>query len=76
MKNVRIIVQWLFIICLPVLLLTGSIGVVANSLSLWPGEYGSERYDISRTLSYVGLELADAELKQVYAGLVDYFNSD
>ena len=72
----RTAAQWLFIICLPVLLLTGSIGVVANSLGTWLAEYGSERYGVARTLAYTGLELTDSELAQVYDGLVSYFNYD
>ncbi|MCK4274863.1 MAG: DUF1461 domain-containing protein [Dehalococcoidales bacterium] len=67
--------QWLFIICLPVLLLTGSIGVVANSLSFWLCDFGSERYDVSQRLSRYGLALDDAEIQPIYDGLVDYFNS-
>lgn len=71
----KITAQVLFIICLPVMLLTGSIGVVANNLSPWLGNYGSERYDVSQALARSGLELTDPELEQVYTGLVSYFNS-
>lgn len=71
----RTAAQWLFIICLPVLLLTGSIGVVANGLSLWLVDFGSARYEVSQTLAYAGQELNDAQLEQAYDDLVDYFNS-
>jgi len=67
--------QWLFIICLPVLLLTAGIGVVANSLSFWLCDFGSERYDIGQRLSRYGLALDDTEIQRIYDGLVDYFNS-
>lgn len=71
----RTAAQWLFIICLPVLLLTGSIGVVANTLGWWLADSGSEGYDVRQSLAYAGLELDDAGLEQVYADLVSYFNS-
>ncbi len=71
----KIAAQWLFIICLLVLLLTGSIGVVANNLGLWLGEYGSERYDVSQTLARAGLELDNTEIERIYDSLVSYFNS-
>ncbi len=67
--------QWLFVICLPVMLLTAGIGVVANSLSFWLCDYGSEKYDVSQRLSSYGLELDNAEIERIYDGLVDYFNS-
>jgi len=60
--------RWLFIICLPVLLLTASIGWAANSL--WLYKYGFEKYDVSSTTG-----LADSELEKVAAGLISYFNS-
>lgn len=71
----RTAAQWLFIVCLPILLLTGSIGVVANTLGTWLADSGAERYEVSQSLAYAGLELTDAELEQVYADLVSYFNS-
>ncbi len=61
-------------LCLPVLLLTASIGWGANSL--WLYRYGFHRYDVGQTLADSGLEMADSELEQIYAGLIDYFNSD
>jgi integral membrane protein (TIGR01906 family) len=65
--------KWIFVVCIPVLLLTAGIGIVAGGLSLWPGEWGSERYEIRQTLAYSGLYLEPAELKGVYSGLVRYF---
>ena len=61
--------KWLFMLCLPVLLLTASLGWAANSL--WLYKYGFEKYDISQATG-----LADSELEKAAAGLIGYFNSD
>jgi len=61
--------KWLFILCLPVLLLTASIGWAANSL--WLYEYGFGKYDVSHTTG-----LAEVELEKAATGLISYFNSD
>ena len=74
MRILAIIAKWLFILCLPVLLLSASIGWAANSL--WLYKYGFQEYDVSQTLSDYGLELSDSELEGIYAGLISYFNSD
>jgi integral membrane protein (TIGR01906 family) len=60
--------QWLFIICLPILLLTASVSVAANGL--WLYKYGFEKYDISQVTG-----LAPAELDKAARGLIHYFNS-
>jgi integral membrane protein (TIGR01906 family) len=60
--------QWLFIICLPVLLLTASISAAANSPRLY--KYGFEKYDVSQVTG-----LAPAELDKAARGLIGYFNS-
>lgn len=73
MKTLASITKWLFILCLPVLLLTASIGSTANSL--WLYKYGFEKYEVSQTLATYGLELTDAELLEIYAGLISYYNS-
>ncbi len=69
MKILSIIAKWLFILCLPILLLTASIGWAVNSL--WLYEYGFEKYNISQTTG-----LADSELEKAATGLISYFNSD
>jgi len=74
LKVLSITARWLFILCLPILLLTASLGWAVNSL--WLYKYGSHKYDVSQTLADSGLELADSELEKVYAGLISYFNSD
>ncbi len=55
-------------LCLPILLLTATIGSTANSL--WLYKYGFEKYNISKTTG-----LSDSELEKVAAGLISYFNS-
>lgn len=56
-------------LCLPVLLLTASIGWAVNSL--WLYQYGFEKYNISKTTG-----LADLELEIAATGLISYFNSN
>ncbi|MBA7656032.1 hypothetical protein ES703_63945 [subsurface metagenome] len=70
--NLRILgiaAKWLFMLCLPVLLLTASIGWAVNSL--WLYQYGFEKYSVSQTTG-----LAEAELEKAARGLISYFNSD
>ncbi len=55
-------------LCLPVLLLTVSIGWLANSL--WLYKYGFEEYGVSQTTG-----LADSELEKAATGIINYFNS-
>jgi len=67
-KIVRVIAQWLLILCLPVLLLTASVSLAVNCP--WLYQYGFNKYDVGKT---TGLE--EAELDRVAGGLRDYFNS-
>ena len=60
--------KWVFMLCLPLLLLTASISGAVNSL--WLYNYGFEKYDVSRTTG-----LADSELEKAASGLIGYFNS-
>lgn len=64
----RIAAKWLFIICLPALLLTASVSWAANSL--WLYKYGFDKYGVSQTTG-----LAQSELDKAAVGLIDYFNS-
>ena len=69
--NLRIlgsIAKWVFMLCLPVLLLAVSLGWAANSL--WLYKYGFHKYDVSST---TGLD--DSQLEKVAIGLISYFNS-
>ena len=68
MKIFSILAKWLFIICLPILLLTASIGWAVNSL--WLYKFGFDRYDVSQTTG-----LTQSELDKAATGLIRYFNS-
>ncbi|MFC1870285.1 TIGR01906 family membrane protein [Chloroflexota bacterium] len=69
MRIPAIIAKWLFILCLPVLLLTASIAVAVNSL--WLYQYGFQKYHVSQTTG-----LAPSELEKAASALIHYFNSD
>jgi integral membrane protein (TIGR01906 family) len=68
MNTVKVAAQWLFILCLPILLLTASVSAAANCPRLY--KYGFEKYDVSRVTG-----LAPAELDKAARGLIGYFNS-
>ena len=68
MRAIGITAQVIFILCLPVLLFTASIGWAVNSS--WLYEYGFDRYNISQNTG-----LAQSELEKAATGLVRYFNS-
>jgi integral membrane protein (TIGR01906 family) len=69
MKALGTAAKWLFMLCLPVLLITASLGWAANSL--WLYRYSFEKYNVSQTTG-----LADETLENIYAELINYFNSD
>jgi integral membrane protein (TIGR01906 family) len=69
MKIVKTIAQWIFILCIPALLLTVSLSGAMNCR--WLYQYGFNKYDISRVTG-----LAPAELDRAADGLIGYFNSD
>ena len=54
-------------LCLPILLLTASIGWAVNSQ--WLYKYGFEKYNVSQTTG-----IAEVELEKAAAGLISYFN--
>ena len=68
MRISGIAAKWLFILCLPLLLLTVSIGGAVNCLSLY--KYGFEKYNVGQTTG-----LAESELDKTARGLISYFNS-
>ena len=68
LRGLAIAAKWLFMLCLPILLLTASIGWATNSH--WLYEYGFERYNVSQTTG-----LAEVELEKAATGLISYFNS-
>jgi integral membrane protein (TIGR01906 family) len=68
LRIIQIIAQWLFILCLPILLLTASVSLAVNCP--WLYRYGFDKYNVSET---TGLE--KAELDKIPGGLISYFNS-
>jgi len=68
LKGLVIVAKWLFMLCLPILLLTASIGWEVNSH--WLYKYGFEEYNVSQTTG-----LAQSELEKAATGLISYFNS-
>jgi len=63
------IARWLFVLCLPVVLITASILAAANSRVLY--NYGFDKYAVSETT-----DLAEEELDKVARGLIQYFGSN
>ncbi len=61
--------RWLFMLCLPVLLLTASISWAVNSH--WLYNYGFQKYSVIQTPS-----LAEFDLEDIADELISYFNSD
>ena len=68
MKILSILANWLFILCLPILLMSASLSWAVNSL--WLYKYGFEKYNVSQATG-----LTEAELEKAARGLIDYFNS-
>ena len=68
MKALTIIARWVFILCLPPLLVFASIGIAFNSL--WLYRYSLEKYDARQVTG-----LSNAELEKASRGLISYFNS-
>jgi integral membrane protein (TIGR01906 family) len=60
------IARWIFILCLPALLLSASLAWGFNSL--WLYKYGFQKYNVSQTTGLTG-----AQLDQAARGLIDYF---
>ena len=67
-KIASITTRCIFILCIPVLLLTASIGCAANSL--WLYEYGFREYDVGTSTG-----LTESQLEKAARGLISYFNS-
>jgi integral membrane protein (TIGR01906 family) len=68
MKLAGIVARWLFILCLPLLLLTAGLRVPASSARLYYSLFN--KYEVGTTTGF-----DDAALKAAAFGLVDYFNS-
>jgi integral membrane protein (TIGR01906 family) len=69
MKIIRTVAYWLFILCMPFLLITTSVRLAANSSELY--RYGFNKYNISQVTG-----LSTAELDKAIYGLMTYFNSN
>jgi len=68
MKALSITAKGLFILCLPFLLITASLGWAVNSL--WLYQYDFNKYQVGITTG-----LTEPELETVATGLIHYFNS-
>lgn len=68
MKGLVIAAKWIFILCLPILLMSASLSWAVNSL--WLYEYGFAEYNVSQRTG-----LAQSELDKVARGLISYFKS-
>lgn len=73
MRILSRVAQWLFIICLPIVVITGSIGWAVNSA--WLYTTGFEKYDVQESLAEVGFPVTDSDLKDIAHGFIRYFNS-
>jgi len=62
------VAYWLFIVCIPLLLLTSTIALAVNSMRIY--ELGFEKYQISRV---TGID--EVQLNEIAERLIDYFNS-
>ena len=70
MKILATIAKWLFILCLPALLITATIRTEFGSL--WLYKHGFEKYNVSQTTG-----LSETELTKAARGLINYyFHSD
>ncbi len=68
LRILGIAAKWLFMLCLPVLLLTASLGWAVNSH--WLYNYGFEKYSLSQTPA-----LAEFNLEEIADEIISYFNS-
>jgi uncharacterized membrane protein len=67
------ILRLLFIICLPVLLVTVTIAGAVNCS--WLYTHGFEKYDVRQSLADNGLNLTSADMKGIARDFIHYFNS-
>lgn len=69
MKHLPAAAKWLFVFCLPLLLISAGLAGAFNSL--WLYKFGFDKYDISQKTG-----IAEVELEKAARGLISYFNSD
>jgi integral membrane protein (TIGR01906 family) len=65
--------QILFVICLALLVFTGSVAWAVNSAWLYTS--GFEKYDVQQTLAQNGLPVTENDLDNIAGDFVHYFNS-
>jgi integral membrane protein (TIGR01906 family) len=68
MAGLKVVLKWLFVLCLPVLLLSVSITAAANCP--WLYKHGFAKYEVGKATG-----LSGAELDKVISGIIGYFNS-
>jgi integral membrane protein (TIGR01906 family) len=73
MKAVVSVVRSIFIICLPVLLLTVTIAGAVNCS--WLYTHGFEKYNVRQSLADNGLKLTNSDMAGIARGFIHYFNS-
>lgn len=73
MKIIMNIARYIFIICLPFLLLTAVIAGAVNCS--WVYTHGFEKYDVRQSLADTGLDLTNADMTNIARGFVHYWNS-
>lgn len=69
MRHLPAAAKWLFVLCLPLLLISAGLAGAFNSL--WLYKFGFDKYDISQKTG-----IAEVELEKAAQGLISYFNSD
>ena len=67
MKIFQAVTCWLFVCCLPLLIITSSIRCEVSAIRLY--EYGFDKYQISQATG-----IGEPELKKAAQHLIDYFN--
>lgn len=74
MKVIVTVARWIFIICLPFLLLTAAIAGEVNSS--WLYTHGFAKYDVKQSLADTGLNLTDADMTKIAGDFIRYFNDN
>lgn len=69
MNHLPAAAKWLFVLCLPLLLISAGLAGAFNSL--WLYKFGFDKYEISQKTG-----IAEVELEKAAQGLISYFNSD
>ena len=74
MKIAAAVARYLFIVCIPLMLLTGVIAVAINSTWLYTS--GFEKYSVEQSLADNGVNVTDADLAGIARSFIHYFNSN